>query len=80
MLVRTSTLDFVDGRKEYGDAVEEASKMTVKEIDSIVESREDAVAAVVLLDQLPRNMFRGIEAAKVCHLLSRYKKRLMIGL
>jgi len=80
MLVRTSTLDFVDGRKEYGDAVEEASKMTVKEIDSIVESREDAVAAVVLLDQLPRNMFRGMEAAKVFHLVYRRKKKLMVGL
>ena len=80
MLVRTSSPDFVDGRKEYGAAVEEASKMTVKEIDSIVESREDAVAAVVLLDQLPRNMFRGMEAAKVCLLVPRRKKRLMIGL
>jgi len=80
MLVRLSTLDFVDGRKEYGAAVEEASKMTVKDIDSIVESREDAVAAVVLLDQLPRNMFRGMEAAKVFHLLPHCKKRLMIGL
>lgn len=43
--------------------------MTVKDIDSIVESKEDAVAAVVLLDQLPRNMFRGMEAAKVFHLV-----------
>jgi hypothetical protein len=56
-------------RKEYGAAVEEASKMTMKDIDSIVESKEDAVAAVVLLDQLPRNMFRGMEAAKVFHLV-----------
>jgi uncharacterized protein (DUF924 family) len=55
-------------RKEYGAAVEEASKMTVKDIDNIVESKEDAVAAVVLLDQLPRNMFRGMEAAKVFYL------------
>jgi len=39
--------------------------MSVKEIDQVVESKEDAVAAVVLLDQLPRNMFRGMEAAKV---------------
>jgi uncharacterized protein (DUF924 family) len=38
--------------------------MSVEEIDCVVESREDAVAAVVLLDQLPRNMFRGKEAAK----------------
>jgi uncharacterized protein (DUF924 family) len=56
-------------RKEYGHAVEEASKMTAKEIGNIVESKEDAVAAVVLLDQLPRNMFRGMEAAKVCRLV-----------
>jgi uncharacterized protein (DUF924 family) len=56
-------------RKEYGAAVEEASKMTVKDIDNIVESKEDAMAAVVLLDQLPRNMFRGMEAAKVFHLI-----------
>jgi uncharacterized protein (DUF924 family) len=39
--------------------------MTVKDLDQVVESKEDAVAAVVLLDQLPRNMFRGMEAAKV---------------
>jgi len=39
--------------------------MSAKEIDQVVESKEDAVAAVVLLDQLPRNMFRGMEAAKV---------------
>lgn len=56
-----------EGRKEYGDAVEEASTMTVKDIQSVVNSKEDAVAAVVLLDQLPRNMFRGMEAAKVPH-------------
>lgn len=52
-------------RKYYGPAVEEASSMSVEEIDQVVESREDAVAAVVLLDQLPRNMFRGKKAAKV---------------
>jgi uncharacterized protein (DUF924 family) len=51
-------------RKDYGEAVEEASSMSIEEIDKVVESREDAVAAVVLLDQLPRNMFRGKEAAK----------------
>jgi uncharacterized protein (DUF924 family) len=67
-------------RKEYGAAVEEASKMTVKEIDNIVESKEDAVAAVVLLDQLPRNMFRGVEAAKVFHLvLPLEEMKLMAG-
>jgi hypothetical protein len=67
-------------RKEYGAAVEEASKMTVKDIDSIVESKEDAVAAVVLLDQLPRNMFRGMEAAKVFHLvLPLEEMKLMAG-
>jgi uncharacterized protein (DUF924 family) len=62
-------------RKEYGDAVEEASKMTYKEVESIVDSKEDAVAAVVLLDQLPRNMFRGMEAAKVFHLVLLGKRR-----
>jgi uncharacterized protein (DUF924 family) len=68
------------GRKEYGAAVEEASKMTVKDIDSIVESKEDAVAAVVLLDQLPRNMLRGVEAAKVFHLkLPLEEMKLMAG-
>jgi hypothetical protein len=72
-------LTWLMGRKEYGAAVEEASKMTVKEIDSIVESKEDAVAAVVLLDQLPRNMFRGMEAAKVFHLLPLENKKLMAG-
>jgi uncharacterized protein (DUF924 family) len=39
--------------------------MSVGEIEKVVESPEDAVAAVILLDQLPRNMFRGKEAAKV---------------
>jgi len=73
-------LTWLMSRKEYGAAVEEASKTTVKEIDSIVESKEDAVAAVVLLDQLPRNMFRGMEAAKVFHLVYRRKKKLMVGL
>jgi uncharacterized protein (DUF924 family) len=54
--------------------------MTVKEIDNIVESKEDAVAAVVLLDQLPRNMFRGVEAAKVFHLkLPLEEMKLMAG-
>jgi hypothetical protein len=73
-------LTLLMGRKEYGAAVEEASKMTVKEIDNIVESKEDAVAAVVLLDQLPRNMFRGMEAAKVFHLvLPLEEMKLMAG-
>jgi uncharacterized protein (DUF924 family) len=54
--------------------------MTLKDIDSIVESKEDAVAAVVLLDQLPRNMFRGMEAAKVFHLvLPLEEMKLMAG-
>jgi len=54
--------------------------MTIKEIDSVVKSREDAVAAVVLLDQLPRNMFRGMEAAKVYHLvLPLEEMKLMAG-
>lgn len=53
--------------------------MTVKDIDRIVESKEDAVAAVVLLDQLPRNMFRGMEAAKVFHLIPFHNKKLMRG-
>lgn len=68
MLVRTFLSledNSLTSRKEYGPAVEEASNMSVEEIDQVVESREDAVAAVVLLDQLPRNMFRGKEAAKV---------------
>jgi uncharacterized protein (DUF924 family) len=73
------SLTLLMGRKEYGAAVEEASKMTVKDIDSIVESKEDAVAAVVLLDQLPRNMFRGMEAAKVFHLVPFQNRKLMIG-
>jgi len=53
--------------------------MTVKDIDRVVESKEDAVAAVVLLDQLPRNMFRGMEAAKVSHLIPSHNKKLMRG-
>ena len=68
MLVRTLLAledNSLTSRKEYGPAVEEASTMSVEEIDQVVESREDAVAAVVLLDQLPRNMFRGKEATKV---------------
>jgi uncharacterized protein (DUF924 family) len=72
-------LTWLMGRKEYGAAVEEASKMTIKDIEGIVESKEDAVAAVVLLDQLPRNMFRGMEAAKVFYLVPCKWMKLMAG-
>lgn len=47
--------------------------MTASEIDTLVQSPNDAVAAVILLDQIPRNIFRGKEAAKVSLiLLNRY--------
>ena len=51
--------------------------MSAKEIDQVVESKEDAVAAVVLLDQLPRNMFRGMEAAKVYFPLPQSRQSLL---
>lgn len=45
--------------------MEEAGLMSPDEIDKIVKSKEEAVGAVLLLDQIPRNIFRGKEAAKV---------------
>jgi uncharacterized protein (DUF924 family) len=39
--------------------------MDTSSIKAVAESPEEAVATVILLDQLPRNMFRGMEAAKV---------------
>lgn len=55
-----------DLRSEYGSAVEAARSMRVDEIEAIIETPQDALSAIVLLDQMPRNIFRGPETGQVC--------------
>jgi hypothetical protein len=52
--------------------------MGVGEIQGIVETPEDAVAAVVLLDQITRNIYRGDLAAKVRPSASTYRQAFAI--
>jgi hypothetical protein len=52
--------------------------MGVDEIQEIVETPEDAVAAVVLLDQITRNIYRGDLAAKVRPSASTYRQAFAI--
>jgi uncharacterized protein (DUF924 family) len=50
--------------------------MDIAEIQTTVETPEDAVATVVLLDQVTRNIYRGDLAAKVRRSSSRGKEGL----
>lgn len=52
-------------RDKYGPAMREAGQMSTEEIDKYAQSPEDAVAVVLLLDQIPRNIFRESEASEV---------------
>jgi uncharacterized protein (DUF924 family) len=52
-------------RDKYASAVTEAGGLSPDELGKIVQTPEEAVGAVLLLDQIPRNIFRGREAAKV---------------
>ncbi|RSH82953.1 hypothetical protein EHS25_005662 [Saitozyma podzolica] len=61
-------------KDKYGRAVEGVGQMGVDEIQGIVETPEDAVAAVVLLDQITRNIYRGDLAAKVRPSASTYRQ------
>jgi uncharacterized protein (DUF924 family) len=45
--------------------VVEAGQLTPDEIDKYAVDSEGAVAVILLLDQIPRNIFRDAEAAKV---------------
>ena len=54
-----------DSRKQYGPAAESALVMSVAEIRGIAKEPMEEVAAVILLDQIPRNIYRGSEAKKV---------------
>lgn len=60
-----SNSGFVDRRADYGPAVEEAKSMSQEEFMSLVETPQEALSAVVLLDQMPRNIYRGLEAVQV---------------
>ncbi|KAI9633777.1 uncharacterized protein MKK02DRAFT_38436 [Dioszegia hungarica] len=55
-------------REKYASAVKEAEGLSPEEVGRIVQTPEEAVGAVLLLDQIPRNIFRGTEAAKVYEL------------
>lgn len=51
---------------QYLPALKDAAGMTVDEIRGVAGgSADEELAAVILLDQIPRNVFRGMEAAKV---------------
>lgn len=43
----------------------EAEHLDVDQLEQIVTEPKEAVALVVLLDQIPRNIFRGDEAKRV---------------
>lgn len=57
--------DGLTKREKYASAVKEAEGLSPEEVGRIVQTPEEAVGAVLLLDQIPRNIFRGTEAAKV---------------
>lgn len=54
-----------DRRKEYGPAAEAALQLSIAEIRQIAQEPIEEVAAVILLDQIPRNIYRGKDAHKV---------------
>jgi len=55
-------------RQKYGSAVEEASRSSTEDLLQFVKNEEDALAVLLLVDQVPRNIYRGREAQKVAQL------------
>jgi len=51
-------------KSKYAKAVEEASTKTSQELLDMVHSPDDALNMLLLLDQVPRNIYRGSEASK----------------
>ena len=56
----------LNDRQKYAEAAEDAVSQNVSEIMRVVNSPQEAVGAVLLLDQIPRNIFRGSAAQTVC--------------
>lgn len=56
---------WLNRRTAYLPALQDAERMSVDEIRKVATSSDEEVAAVILLDQIPRNVFRGLEAHKV---------------
>lgn len=48
-----------------GPALEEINTKSIDDIQSVIKTPDDAVASVILLDQMPRNIFRGDQAVRV---------------
>jgi hypothetical protein len=52
-------------RLHFGQAVEEAGTLDILEIRSTISTPSEAIAAVILLDQVTRDIYRGDQAVKV---------------
>lgn len=67
MATRDSRLadDELTCRTNYANAAQAALGMSVADIRRVAQEPLEEVAAVILLDQIPRNVFRGMEARKV---------------
>jgi uncharacterized protein (DUF924 family) len=61
--VNSGVLISLANRESFGGAVEHARSLNTGQIEEMVTGPEEAVGAIILLDQMPRNIFRG-EAAK----------------
>lgn len=53
------------GSERYAAAAKSAVELSVSEIRQIAKEPMEEVAAVILLDQIPRNIYRGKEAKQV---------------
>ena len=67
-------------REKYGPAAEAARHLSVDEIRQIAKEKNEEVAAVILLDQIPRNIFRNEQAHIVRSTTTdRIKQRRRVG-
>jgi uncharacterized protein (DUF924 family) len=57
-------------RVTYQEAVQEALQIGQPGLQNIATTPEEAVASVILMDQVPRNIYRGKEAIKARRILS----------
>lgn len=54
----------MSNRRDYLPALQEAEKHSVQQLAERFQTPEDALGLMILLDQIPRNVYRGKEAKR----------------